>query len=654
MKGDSLLVKNIFKIILITFSSLTMNTVYANIVSFPGAEGYGAISIGGRGGKVIEVTTTDDIVDSTDSVISFREAVITPEPRIIIFKVSGTINLTSPIDLNATHSFMTIAGQTAPGDGVQIKGDSFNINPGAHDIIIRFMKFRPGYNGNPETITTSRGVSIYGTDNEPTYNIIIDHCSISWTPDEMISIWGNTYNVTVQKTMLAEGLYVEGIVKRVIDGVLTDVLIKERSKAILVGQGNNKKPPYNISLHHNYFANNDQRNPSIAAIYDPNKPYTEIAPVNIINNLIYNWGGFGTEINNNMEPKSGVNINLIGNVYKRGPNTSTTRYEVGVQGFINREDPTDSTVYEDIDLVTPSYIENLIYVEDNLGPHTPSQQEIDDGQLSQEEIDWAIVGLGDLVRDNPVDQTYISYLNVIAPIEFKRVSAWGNSQSPAQVTRYSSTELDQIILDDVGSFFPTRDSVELRQINDYVNNTGRLSREGEEQIPTDWPELLSGPNYLDTDEDGMPDNWELHKNLDPGLINDKADNDGNGYTNIEDYINARAQDTDANGDGVLDGDICYSSAIEVYNDSIDQNCINGDAKITIKNAKFTNKKGVITLHVEANTDLGQDDKLYIYYYGDMRWDKRKNGFWFFEKEVATKVSEIIIRGNEGYIKVSVQ
>jgi CSLREA domain-containing protein len=142
----------------------------ARIPAFPGAEGFGAFTPGGRGGRVYYVDTLEDVVDPNDGVCSLREAVEARGPRIVLFKESGTIELRSPLVIK--EPYITIAGQSAPGDGIVLKNNSLRI--GTHDVIIRYLRVRPGSSGEYDGIKLTDGAS----------NVIIDHCSISWAVDE--------------------------------------------------------------------------------------------------------------------------------------------------------------------------------------------------------------------------------------------------------------------------------------------------------------------------------------------------------------------------------------------------------------------------------------------------------------------------------------
>ena len=224
----------------------------AKIPSFPGAEGGGMYSFGGRGGKVITVTNLDD-----NGPGSFREACETGGARIIVFNVAGIIKLETPITVRAPY--LTIAGQTAPGDGVCIAGESFEVN--TNDVVIRHMRFRRG-----ETDVTRRDDSFGGN---PVGNIMIDHCSTSWGLDENISFYRHMYspgegykdeklptvNVTIQNTISSQALDT----------------YNHAFGSTLGGE--------NCAFMRNLWASNAGRNPSVGwyGIF------------NFVNNVIYNW-----------------------------------------------------------------------------------------------------------------------------------------------------------------------------------------------------------------------------------------------------------------------------------------------------------------------------------------------------------------------------
>jgi pectate lyase len=175
-----------FSLFLIFF---TNNVIAGNrIIAFPGADGFGKYTSGGRGGQIIMVTNLEDSGPG-----SFREAVNTEGPRIVIFKVSGTIHLKTPIII--THPDITIAGQSAPGDGICLADQFLNIK--ANNVIIRFIRSRLG---------NISGVNDDAMSGNRRKDIIIDHCSLSWSIDETGSFYDNE-NFTLQWCILSESLY---------------------------------------------------------------------------------------------------------------------------------------------------------------------------------------------------------------------------------------------------------------------------------------------------------------------------------------------------------------------------------------------------------------------------------------------------------------
>lgn len=247
-------------------------------LAFPGAEGYGRYAVGGRGGKVIEVTNLND-----DGPGSLRDA-INQEigPRTIVFNVSGNIKLASR--LVANQPYITIAGQTAPGEGITISRAPIGLT--GNDGVIRFLTVRIGGG------TTFDGMGLTGAD----YSII-DHCSISWTIDESFSSRG-AHHITLQRTLISEALNVAGHDKYPA-GKCT---VSQRTIGGDIG-----------SFHHNLLAHNQGRNWSIGGGLNGDGYYT--GRLDITNNVVYNWGGRTTD--------GGANeVNFVNNYYKPGVSTT--------------------------------------------------------------------------------------------------------------------------------------------------------------------------------------------------------------------------------------------------------------------------------------------------------------------------------------------
>ncbi|WP_341293032.1 T9SS type A sorting domain-containing protein [Catalinimonas locisalis] len=273
-----------FKFTFFILLIFTIHSLHAQIPAFPGAEGFGANTIGGREGRVVKVTNLNDHGPG-----SLREAIELNEPRIIIFTVSGIINLETKLIIS--NPFLTIAGQSAPGEGICIRGESVQIR--SHDIVIRFLRFRPGdiNFGEPNQWSGVDGISIGGSADE-TYNVVIDHCSISWAVDENVGMWGEPHNITIQNCIISEALHKSIHPKG------------DHGMGMLIGG-----KATNLSIHHNLFAHNNDRNPHINGR----------SKVDFRNNIIYNPGGKAIDLSGT--PKQ--YINLVNNYIIKGPYTDT-------------------------------------------------------------------------------------------------------------------------------------------------------------------------------------------------------------------------------------------------------------------------------------------------------------------------------------------
>lgn len=270
-----------FSIIGLVFC-LFSQSAYAQdpMLAFPEAEGFGRLAKGGRGGQVFEVTNLKD-----NGLGSFRAALEAHGPRTVVFRVSGTIVLADRIQI--VNPYLTIAGQTAPGEGVEING---MLDIQTHDIIIRYLRVRVGAGSLPEPVVRD-SIQITGPSSE---NIILDHVSLSWGVDETFSIWNAPAGgFTVQWSIISESLncpapqHPKGC----------------HGKGVLIGGRTTK-----VSFHHNLLAHHPDRNPNLTS-----------GDIDMVNNVIYNYRSV-----QNIRPKYGVmRVNAIGNAYIPGPNTPT-------------------------------------------------------------------------------------------------------------------------------------------------------------------------------------------------------------------------------------------------------------------------------------------------------------------------------------------
>jgi hypothetical protein len=256
--------------------------------AFPGAEGWGAVTAGGRGGKVIRVTNLNPSGPG-----SLAEACAMEGPRIVVFEVSGVIRG----NIRITKPFITIAGQTAPGAGITIDGMISSYDHGVHDVIIRHLRVRRNRDkGSGGDCIQIGGL---GPKKTGTYNIILDHLSLSWGNDEIIDLY-HAHDVTVQWCSVEESDD-QGHTKGA------------HNFGIISAAENNGA----VSVHHNLWAHHARRVPCMA-------PYRENAPGDFCNNLIYNCrGGYADDGHGN---RARSPVNLHKNYYKRGPQTLERMY----------------------------------------------------------------------------------------------------------------------------------------------------------------------------------------------------------------------------------------------------------------------------------------------------------------------------------------
>ena len=476
--------------------------VQAEIPAFPGAEGGGMYTFGGRGGKVLTVTNLNDSGEG-----SFRWACEQGGARIVVFNVSGIIRLESPIVVRAPY--ITIAGQTAPGDGVCIAGQSFQID--THDVIIRHMRFRRG-----ETMSWHREDSFGGN---PVGNIMIDHCSCTWGLDENISFYRHMYDSS-------EGQYKARAEKYPTVNVTIQNTISAKALDTYNHSFGSTLGGENASFMRNLWSSNVGRNPSVGwnGVF------------NFVNNVLFNWhlrtvdgGDYSAMFNmiNNyykpgpatpkeapvahriVKPESGrskLSYKQYGRVYANGnhvegfPEVTADNWNGGVQVEGNH----DAGQYtEQIRSNKPfampyvkimSAYEAYEYVLDNVGATIPCRDRVD--QIIVEEVRTGeIYYEKKLSKENPYGDT------------------WGlaeKSQNPDGTFRYRRFDNDSYKLGII---------TDVRQMGGY-------------------PEYKGEP-YVDTDKDGMPDEWEKANGLNPNDASDaNEDCTGDGYTNIEKYINA--------------------------------------------------------------------------------------------------------------------
>ncbi len=470
--------------IILLFTLLIMFTGFAqeeNLPAFPGAEGSGQYVTGGRGGRVIYVTTLED----NNNIGSLRYAINQSGPRIIMFKVSGTIQLTSR--LNISKSDVTIAGQTAPGDGITLRDYPVVVN--TNNVIIRFLRFRMG------DVTDQEADALGGRRFK---NIIIDHCSMSWSTDECASFYDNEL-FTLQWSILSESLRNS---------------VHEKGKhgygGIWGGRG--------VSFHHNLLASHDSRNPRFCGSRYSNKPDEEL--VDYRNNVIYNWGG------NSAYAGEGGRYNMVNNYYKAGP--ATSKKSRIIEPYADNGGNSQ-----------PAGTYGTFYIEGNY--MTASTSVTNDNWLGVD-----------------MHSTFSTYAPGVTKNDIR-----SDTEFPfAPLTLHTAEKAYEKILGYVGASL-VRDSVDLRIIHDTETGTvtypdgGNGSKNGlidTQSAVGGWPVLQTGDSPTDTDEDGMPDEWETANNLNPEDPGDAQLKSVDGlYPNVEVYINSLVSSIveAQNEDGIL-------------------------------------------------------------------------------------------------------
>ena len=260
--------------------STTATKNVAPMPAFPGAEGFGATTPGGRGGKVIPVTNLSD-----DGPGSLRVACEAEGPRIVVFRVSGLITLTRKLVIK--NPYITIAGQTAPGDGICLRNFTFVI--ATHDVVVRYLRSRLGdlTVQEDDSMTLAAGAK----------NVIVDHCSATWSIDENLSLAGDVSNVTVQWCLIAEGLN-----------------HSKHSKGAH-GYGSLSRANGPVTWHHNLWAHNASRNPRLGDNYG-RAPYPTF---DVRNNVIYDYGEIASGLTQGV-----LKVNYVGNYIRPGPSSKAT------------------------------------------------------------------------------------------------------------------------------------------------------------------------------------------------------------------------------------------------------------------------------------------------------------------------------------------
>jgi hypothetical protein len=453
-------------------SELQVNMAQAedSLPAFPGAEGFGKYTTGGRGGKVIFVTSLND--DNNPG--SLRYAVSQAGPRIIIFKVSGNIRLKSVLNIN--NGDVTIAGQTAPGEGITIRDYTVFVN--ADNVVIRFMRFRMGDE------TAQENDAIWGRNRK---NIIIDHCSMSWSTDETASFYDNT-NFTLQWSILSESLR-NSVHNKGTHGY----------GGIWGGMG--------ASFHHNILAHHDSRNPRFCGSRYSNKADLEL--VDFRNNTLYNWGA------NNAYAAEGGRYNMVNNYYKAGPassNKSRIIQPYADDGSNSQPKGTYGRFYIAGNVVTASTANTAdnwlgVNMHTSFGIHAPG------------------VTINNIRSDAEFEKAEVTTQTAVTAYQRALLYAGASLKRDAVDARIVREVTDGSVT------FPDGGNGSKNGLIDTQNAVGG------------WPDLLASSAPEDSDNDGMPDYWEDARQLNKYSDTDAQITTLDGkYPNIEVYMNSLVEE----------------------------------------------------------------------------------------------------------------
>jgi hypothetical protein len=421
--------KNRTNIIIVVQFIILSSVAVAEQLAFPGAEGFGRFATGGRGGSVYHVTNLNDSGPG-----SFRDAV-SQSNRTVVFDVGGVINIAERV---VVSSNVTIAGQTAPGDGIVIYGNGLS-HTNAHNSITRFIRVRMGVGGDSgkDAMTIARG-----------HDMIFDHISVSWGRDGTFDINYDSgyeiYNITIQDSIISQGL------------------ISHSTGGLIQSTGG-------VSLLRNLWIDNNTRNPKVKGINE------------YVNNVVYNWDVAAYILG---DSTSDSYANILNNYFIYGPNSGADPFTRGNLNF-------------------------HVYAADNYK---------------------------DTDKDGVLDGS------VIPQAEYGTVDWQTTPYAYPSLTPMDTTKAYYIVTSRAGSYMP-RDQVD-EQLIAELTSLGTLG----ELITTEYDSPMNGPGTLnggtaptDTDQDGMPDEWEEAVGSDPNAADNNGDDNGDGYTNLEEYLNWLAE-----------------------------------------------------------------------------------------------------------------
>ncbi|MFT3825387.1 MAG: pectinesterase family protein [Chitinophagaceae bacterium] len=489
-RSFSIVRKCLLRCTAVVTACLLLQTAGAQQLAFPTAEGAGRFTSGGRGTAaspttVFEVTSlSDDNVPGTLRYAVSASATTYPY-RTVVFRISGTIHLTSKLNI---RSNTTIAGQTAPGGGICLADNPVVIS--GDNVILRYIRVRMGdKNQNKGMVDGSGGDDALG--NLGGKNIIIDHCSVSWSSDEALTVYRGD-SVTMQWNIVSEPL--------------------NYSYHFETGDTDFERHGYGgiwggktASFHHNLIAHFKGRGPRFAGVSTYSPAVIGAENADFRNNVIYNWGSYSTN------GGDGGNYNVVNNYYKYGPATSTGSSDgIPIKTMIMNPSKSTDYPYPKVYL-TGNYVDGYPAVTAN---------------------NWSGVAMAGGAPADTIQSKVTTPFNI------------------STFSSYTAQEAYEQVLLNAGALLPSRDTLDQRIIADVRNRTGNLidvqggfpHGTAYELTVNAWPTLASTTPPTDTDHDGMPDTWETANGLNPNDASDRGTFAANGYTNLENYLNSLVTD----------------------------------------------------------------------------------------------------------------
>ena len=568
--------QRLFCSILLISSSLAGLAQDEKLPAFPGAEGFGRYTTGGRGGKVLHVKNLKD-----SGYQSLRWCLQQTGAKTIVFDVSGTIHLESSLSI---PSNTTIAGQTAPGDGICVADYPCSIS--GNNVIVRYMRFRLG-NKNVKKDGADGWDAFGGFDKQ---DWMIDHCSVSWSIDECLSVLGNK-NTTVQWCLVAQSLVNSG-----------------HSKGAH-GYGGNWGGS-GASFHHNLIAHHGSRTPRLGP-----RPTTQLDErMDMRNNVIYNFGG------NGCYGGEGMKVNIVNNYYKPGPGSPTGDKGKRIAGIGIRTNSYITTY--------PAYAPALhlwgkYYVTGN----------VNSKYSDVTNNNWGY-GIYNQIDASGCDGTYTAAtkdsIKIDEPIDFIATTTHTAQKAYEKVLEFAGASksrdtFDALMVSDTRDGKATYTGSGLSK--GFVNSQDDNKPSGAGSDWTAWPTLNSTDAPVDTDGDGMPDEWEDAHGLDKTKAADGNIVTESGYTNVEIYLNSLVEDitNQQNADGEILGRVINAGEEILTEYEISGQTSNGDwtfaggLKINQTGSPATGSNGTIkysgnkkyTITLPANVPI---DQVTIYGY----------------------------------------